>query len=106
MLAVGGVVATVATAPIAEAEPKVCLKFRDLGSLKRVDDRTFIANTRYGKGKYLVKMRSTCRGLDWPDNFYSVRLYSDRECFDGDDVLEFRYGGACFVESVTLAPAQ
>jgi hypothetical protein len=105
-LAVGGVVAATAKSPSAEASPKVCLKFRDLGGLKRVDDRTFIASTKFGKSKYLVKMRSTCRDLDWPDNYYSVRLYSDRECFDGDDVLQFRYGGSCFVESVTPAPAQ
>ena len=35
---------------------------------------------------------------------YALRVLSNQECFDGDDVLVFRYGGACFIESVTPAP--
>jgi hypothetical protein len=105
VLALGGTATLGWVSPQAEASPKVCLKFRDLQGLKRVGERTFIANTRYNKGKYLVTMRDACRSLEDLDNFYTVRLYSDRECFDGDDVLVFRWGGSCSVESVVPAPA-
>lgn len=82
-----------------------CLRFRDMTGLKQVDDRTLIASTR-SRAKYKVTLRHACREFGWPGNFYTVRLYSDSECFDRDDVLVFRYGGSCFVDSVTPAPAQ
>lgn len=106
VLAVGGVYALSPAVPEANANSKTCLKFRNFGGLKRIDDRTFLASTKFGKDKYLVKMASSCHELDWPDNFYSVRLYGDYECFDGDDVLQFRYGGVCFVQSVEPAPGK
>jgi hypothetical protein len=71
-------------------------------NLTKVDDRTLIAHTR-GSAKYKVTLRSSCREFGRPGNFYTVRLHSDTECFDRDDVLVFKYGGACFIESV--APA-
>ncbi len=94
-----------ASGPPAEAySGGKCLKFRDFQNLTRVDDKTFIAHTR-GTQKYTVTMRHACRDLSYPGNFYTVRLYSNYECFDRDDVLVFRYGGACFIESVTpIAP--
>lgn len=104
VLALGGVIALSALNQDAKAAyGKSCLTFRNLDGLKKVDDRTYLASTKYGKGKYVVKFRSACHSLDKPDNPYSVRLYSDGECFDGDDVLQFRYGGPCFIESVTPA---
>lgn len=81
-----------------------CLKFRDFTGLKLIDDNTAIASTR-GSMKYKVTFRQSCRNLKMIDNFYTVRLYNNTECFDGDDVLQFRYGGACFVQSVTPMPA-
>jgi hypothetical protein len=84
-----------------------CLKFRDLQNLTRVDDKTLIAHTRSTQ-KYTVTLRSSCRDFGYPGNYYTVRLHSNYECFDRDDVLVFRYGGACFIESVTpiaAAPA-
>lgn len=105
LLAAGGVVALGTTGNKAEASPQACLKFRDFGSLTKVDDRTYLASTKFGKGKYVVALRGPCRALEQPDNFYTVRLYGDRECFDRDDVLQFRFGQVCFVDSVTPAPA-
>lgn len=82
-----------------------CLKFRDLQNLTKVDDKTLIAHTRNSSRKYTVTLRHSCRDFGYPGNFYTVRLHSNWECFDRDDVLVFRYGGACFIESVTpLAP--
>jgi hypothetical protein len=104
LLAAGGVVALGATGQRAEAYPQACLKFRDLGGLTKVDDRTYLASTKYGKGKFVVTLQGPCRALEQPDNFYTVRLYSDRECFDRDDVLQFRFGQVCFIESVKPAP--
>jgi hypothetical protein len=108
-LALTGLVAfaTAATAYLAvgssaEAAPGRCLKFRDMTNMTKVDDRTLIAHTR-GAAKYKVALRTSCREFGRPGNFYTVRLHSDSECFDRDDVLVFRYGGACFVESVTPA---
>jgi hypothetical protein len=89
--------------PLAEASGK-CLRFRDMTNMTRVDDRTLIAHTR-GSAKYRVTLRHACRDFGRPGNFYTVRLHSDSECFDRDDVLVFRYGGSCFVESVSPAPA-
>ena len=84
-----------------------CLKFRDLQNLTRVDEKTLIAHTRSSNRKYTVTLRTSCRDFDYPGNYYTVRLHSDWECFDRDDVLVFRYGGACFIDSVTpLAPQQ
>ena len=80
-----------------------CLKFRDLQSLTKVDDRTLLARSRFSQ-KYTVKLRSSCRDFGTPGNFYTVRLYSNSECFDRDDVLVFRYGGSCFIENVTPLP--
>ena len=105
-IAMGGVYALSSATPVAHAYSKACLKFRNLGGLKRVDDRTFIASTKFGKDKYLVKMATSCRDLDWADNYYTVRLYGDYECFDGDDILQFRYGGVCFVQSVEPVPGK
>lgn len=105
MLAAGGVVALGTMGQNAEASQRACLKFRDLGGLTKMDDRTYMASTKFGKGKYVVTMRGPCRALDMPDNPYTVRLYSDRECFDRDDALQFRFGQVCFVQSVTPAPA-
>lgn len=96
--------AVLAGGPAAEAAPGKCLKFRDMTNMTKVDDRTLIAHTR-SSAKYKVTLRHACREFGRPGNFYTVRLYSDAECFDRDDVLVFRYGGACFIESVTPAPA-
>lgn len=101
------VLATAATAvlavgPAAEAAPGKCLRFRDMTNMTKVDDRTLIAHTR-GAAKYKVTLRHSCRDFGRPGNFYTVRLQSDSECFDRDDVLVFKYGGACFVESVVPA---
>ena len=40
------------------------------------------------------------------DNYYTLRVNNAEECLDGDDVLQFRYGGLCFIQSVTPAPAK
>jgi hypothetical protein len=106
VLAVGGVVALGATGQRAEAYPQACLKFRNFAGLTKVDDRTYMASTKFGKDKYVVKLSGPCRALDMMDNPYVVRLYGDHECFDRDDVLQFRFGQVCFVESVTPAPAK
>jgi len=104
-LVVGGALALALAGQQADASPgKKCLRFRDLTNLSKVDDRTLIAHTRSSSVKYVVKMRHACRNFGEPGNYYTVRLHSDTECFDRDDVLVFRYGGACFVESVNPAP--
>jgi hypothetical protein len=105
-LAVLGVAATglLAAGPAAEAAPGKCLRFRDMTNMTKVDDRTLIAHTR-GAAKFRVALRHACRDFGRPGNFYTVRLSSDTECFDRDDVLVFKYGGSCFVESVTPVPA-
>jgi hypothetical protein len=105
LLAAGGAVALGAMDQRAEASTQACLKFRDFGSLKKIDDRTYLASTKIGKSKFIVTLRGTCRALEDIDNPYTVRLYHDQECFDGDDVLVFRRGQVCFVQSVTPAPA-
>lgn len=105
LLGLGGVVALGALDQRAEAYPQACLKFRDLGGLTKVDDRTYIANSKFGKSKYVVTLRSRCRALETPGNPYTFRLYNDHECFDRDDVLRFRDGQVCFIESVKSAPA-
>ncbi|MFN9358542.1 MAG: hypothetical protein ACK6A4_17280 [Alphaproteobacteria bacterium] len=89
----------------ARAEAPVCLKIRNLGTLKLLDDRTALATSR-SQGNFIVRMRGTCRDLKMIDNYYSLRVSSSEECFDSDDVLVFRYGGVCFIESVTRAPAK
>jgi hypothetical protein len=82
-----------------------CLRFRDLQNLTQVDDKTLIAHAR-GSKKYTVTLRHACREFSYPGNFYTVRLYGGYECFDRDDVLVFRYGGTCFIDTVTpIAPA-
>ena len=86
--------------PIADAAGNSCLRIRDLGNLKPIDDTTLLATTR-NQGNYTVKLRHPCRDFRQIDNYYVLRAMSNAECFDGDDVLEFRYGGVCFVESVT-----
>jgi hypothetical protein len=105
LLAAGGVVALGAMDQPAQASTQACLKFRDFGGLKKIDDRTYMASTKFGKGKFIVTLRGTCRALEDIANPYTVRLYNDRECFDGDDVLVFQRGQVCFVQSVTPAPA-
>ncbi len=104
LLGLGGVIALGSLDQRAEAYPQACLKFRDLGGLTKVDDRTYLADTKFNKGKYVVTLRSPCRALEMMDNPYTVRLYSNHECFDRDDALEFRLGQVCFIESVTPAP--
>ena len=89
----------------AQAAAPVCLKIRNLGNLKLLDDKTALATSR-SQGNFIVRMRGTCRDLKMIDNYYSLRVSSSEECFDSDDVLVFRYGGVCFIESVTRAPAK
>lgn len=84
----------------AQASAGVCLKVRDLGSLKPIDDTTTTATSR-SQGNFIVKFRGPCRDFRFLDNFYTVRVLNQNECFDSNDVLEFRYGGLCFVQSVT-----
>lgn len=86
----------------AQASGRVCLKIRDLGNLKPLDDTTVMATSRR-QGNFIVKLRNPCRDFKMLDNYYTVRVLSQQECFDGDDVLQFRYGGLCFVQSVTPA---
>jgi hypothetical protein len=105
LVAAGGVLALGAVDQTAEASQQACLKFRNFGGLTKVDDRTYMASTKFGKDKYVVKLRGPCRALEMQANPYTVRLYGDQECFDRDDVLHFRLGQVCFVESVTPAPA-
>ena len=80
-----------------------CLRFKDLKSLTKIDDRTLLATTNSSE-KYKVNLRSECRDFGRPDNYYTVRLHSEWECIDRDDVLEFKMGGVCFIDSVTLVP--
>ncbi|MEQ1755044.1 MAG: hypothetical protein ABL973_13025 [Micropepsaceae bacterium] len=88
--------------PVAHASNSVCLRIRDLGNLKPIDDSTVMATSR-NQGNFIVKLRGPCRDFQQIDNYYVVRVMSNQECFDGDDVLQFRYGGLCFVQSVTPA---
>ena len=104
LVAAGATIALTAAGPEAEASPGKCLRFRDMRGLTQVDDRTLIADSR-SRTKYKVTLRHACRQFGWPGNFYTVRLFSDTECFDRDDVLVLRWGGACFVDSVTPIPA-
>ena len=97
-------ISMVGSAPSAEAYGGKCLRFRDILSMSKLDDRTLLARTRSSQ-KYLVTFRHACRDYGRPGNFYTVRLYGDYECFDRDDVLVFRDGGSCFIQSVTPAPA-
>jgi len=92
--------AVVSFNPVAHAEGKSCLRIRDLGSLKPIDDTTVLATSR-SQGNFIVKLRSACREFRHIGNFYTLRIANGMECFDGDDVLQFRYGGVCFIESVT-----
>lgn len=94
----------IATQGEAKAEAPTCLKIRNLGNLKLLDDRTALATSR-SQGNFIVRMRGTCRDLKRMDNYYTLRVTSQEECFDSDDVLVFRDGGLCFIESVTPAPA-
>ncbi|MEQ1864235.1 MAG: hypothetical protein ABL996_06230 [Micropepsaceae bacterium] len=89
--------------PAAQASGGKCLRFRDMTNLSKIDDRTLLAHTRSSQ-KYIVTLRHACRDFGRPNNFYTFRLHSDTECFDRDDVLVFREGGACFVESVKPKP--
>lgn len=95
--------AVVSLYPVAHAETQSCLRIRNLGNLKPIDDTTVLATSR-NQGNFIVKLRNACRDFRQIDNFYTLRVLSNEECFDGDDVLQFRYGGLCFVQSVT--PAQ
>jgi len=102
--AVAGALMLSISAPTASAGGS-CLRFRDLQDLRKVDDHTAIAHTR-SSGKYLVTFRGSCRQLGrWHDDYYTVRLHSNSECFDHDDVLVFRYSGSCFIQSVEPMPA-
>ena len=105
LLAAGGFAAFATTGDEATASPQACLKFRDMGGLTKVDDRTYIADTKFGKNKFVVTLRGPCRALEQLDNPYTVRLYSAGECFDRDDALVFRFGQVCFIDSVAPAPA-
>lgn len=88
--------------PAAVASERVCLKIRDLGNLKPINDTTLMATSR-SQGNFVVKLRGPCRDFKNIGDYPTVRALSQQECFDGDDVLQFRYGGLCFVESVTPA---
>lgn len=92
------------TGATADTSGAQCLRFRDLQNLTKIDDRTLLASTRSGTKKYTVNLRQECHDFGRPGNFYTVRLHSDWECLDRDDVLVFHDGGSCFIDSVTLAP--
>jgi Family of unknown function (DUF6491) len=99
-----GAFVTAYSDPQAQARDQ-CLRFRDMQNFTRIDDKTLLAHTRLSQKKYIVTLRHACRQFGQPGNFYTVRLYSDMECVDGDDILVFRYGGACLIENVKPAPA-
>ena len=103
ILAAVATLALSATNPIADASAQTCLRVRDLGNLTLIDDRTLKATSR-GQGNFIVKLRHACKDFRQIGNYYSLRVLSNQECFDGDDVLQFRYGGVCFIESVNPAP--
>lgn len=105
LLAAGGVTALGAMDQSAEASQQACLRLRDFEGLKKIDDATYLASTKFNKGKYIVTFQGSCRALQHMANPYTLRVYSNRECFDRDDALVFRDGQICFVKSVTLAPA-
>lgn len=98
-----GAIANGLDSPPAQAGGQ-CLRFRDLQNLTKIDDKTLLAHTRSSQ-KYIVSLRHACRDFGEPGNYYTVRLHSDTECVDRDDVLVFRYGGACFIDNVKPAPA-
>lgn len=103
VLTVGSVLVFSATDPVAQAAGGTCLRIRDLGNLTPIDDTTLRATSR-NRGDFIVKMRGPCRDFRELGNYYTLNVLSDSECFDGDDVLRFRNGGVCFVESVTPVP--
>jgi hypothetical protein len=103
ILAAGAAFYLTATNPVTEASAGTCLRVRDVRNLTPIDDRTLSATTR-NSGKFIVRLRHPCRDFREIGNYYSIRVLSNQECFDHDDVLRFRYGGACFIESVTPAP--
>lgn len=100
VLTAGIAIVATGTNPTAQASERVCLRIRDLGNLKPIDDKTLLAKSR-SQGDFIVKLRHPCRDFKQISNYYVVRVMSNQECFDGDDVLQFRYGGVCFVQSVT-----
>ncbi len=106
VLAGAAVAYTFAASEPASASGGSCLRFRDFTGMTLVDGNTAIARTR-GSAKFKVTFQHACPDLKKSGNFYTVRPFSTMDCFDHDDVLEFRYGGVCFVQSVTpIAPAR
>jgi hypothetical protein len=105
ILALGAAGALYASQPVAVADAsagKSCLRIRDLGNMKPLNDTTLVATSR-SSGNYIVKLRGKCPDFNMMGNFYTVQALSTWECFDRDDVLRFRYGGVCFIDSVTAA---
>jgi hypothetical protein len=105
LLAAGGVAALGALNQPVEASSQACLKLRDFEGLKKINDTTYLASTRLDHGKFIVTLQGACRALEQPANPYTLRVYSNRECFDRDDALVFRNGQVCFIQSVVPAPA-
>jgi hypothetical protein len=105
LLAAGAVAALGAIDQRAEASQQSCLRLRDFAGLKKIDDTTYLASTRLDRGKFIVTLQGACRALEQPANPYTLRVYSDRECFDRDDALVFKNGQVCFIQGVAPAPA-
>ena len=106
LLAAGGGVAALAGLDhLAEAAQQACLKLRDFEGLKKITETTYLARTKLDKGNFVVTFQGSCRALEQPANPYTLRVYSNRECFDRDDALVFQNGQICFIQSVTPAPA-
>lgn len=105
LLAVGGVASLGVVGQSAEASQQACLKMRDFEGLKKINETTYLASSRH-RTKYVVTFQHACRALEQPNNPYTLRFYNGWECFDRDDVLMFRNGQLCFVQSVAPAPAK
>jgi hypothetical protein len=105
LLAVGGVASLSALDQRAEASQQACLRLRDFEGLKKINETTYLASSRH-RTKFVVTFQHSCRALEQPNNPYTLRLYNGWECFDRDDVLVFRNGQVCFVQSVAPAPAK
>lgn len=96
-----GVALAIQSGVAISADHRVCLRYRDLDGVSKVDTQTLIAKVKGGGGHYKIMVDDKCEYLNWPDNFFVTRNSSPWDCVHPGDALILNKGGNCFVQSVT-----
>jgi hypothetical protein len=90
-------VTLLATVTVATAQPRICIPFRDIESIRHPAPGRMVVTTR--RGDYAVQLRGQC-GLDWPRSYLVIDDLRTGPCLTERTILDTNIGIPCIVTAI------